>query len=89
MAGSLIALQCELSDHNGQEVSRHNDGTELWPGNETGIQSQGNLRSLKVPSTEQTHTDVSSYESKDDDVVILVDVKGDVHELFFSCLAQH
>lgn len=90
MAGSPIALQCELSDPNGQEVSRHNDGTELLPGNKIEIQSQEILRSLEVPSTEQTHSDVCSSESKEDDVEISVDVKGDVHKLIgtLSCLAQ-
>lgn len=89
MAASPIALQCELSAHSGQ-VSWHKDEAELLPENEVGIQSQENLRSLVVPSAEQTHMDVYKCESKDDDIQFSVDVKGDVQKLWHvSCLAEH
>lgn len=80
MAGSPIALQCELPAHNGQ-VSWHKDEAELLPENEVAIQSQENLRSLVVPSAEQTPMDVCNCES-DDDIQFSVDVKGDVQKLF-------
>ncbi|XP_024864921.1 obscurin isoform X10 [Kryptolebias marmoratus] len=75
MADSPVAPQCELSDQSGQ-VSCHTDGTELLPEKGADIQSQENLRSLVVPSAEQTHTDVCRCESKDDDIQFSVDVKA-------------
>ncbi|XP_049449246.1 obscurin-like protein 1 isoform X4 [Epinephelus fuscoguttatus] len=57
MAGSPIALQCELSNPTGQ-VSWYKDGTQLLPQNGVEIQSEGNLRSLVVPSAERAHTGV-------------------------------
>ncbi|XP_037645171.1 obscurin-like protein 1 isoform X13 [Sebastes umbrosus] len=57
MAGFPIALQCELSDPTGQ-VSWYKDGTQLLPQNGVDIQSEGNLRSLVVPSADRVHTGV-------------------------------
>ncbi|XP_070694816.1 obscurin-like protein 1 isoform X2 [Pempheris klunzingeri] len=74
-AGSPIALQCELSDPTGQ-VSWYKDGTKLLPHNGVDIQSEGNLRSLVVPSAERAHTGVYRCESKDDDIQFAVEVKA-------------
>ncbi|XP_070399995.1 obscurin isoform X4 [Nothobranchius furzeri] len=74
IAGSPIALRCELSDPSGQ-VSWFKDGTKLLPENGVAIQSQGSLRSLVVPSAKQTHTGVYRCESKDDDIQFSVEVK--------------
>ncbi|XP_056244887.1 obscurin-like isoform X2 [Seriola aureovittata] len=57
MAGCPIALQCELSDATGQ-VSWYKDGTKLLPQSGVDIQSEGNLRSLVVPSAEEAHTGI-------------------------------
>uniref|UniRef100_A0A7N6AZY7 Obscurin like cytoskeletal adaptor 1b n=1 Tax=Anabas testudineus TaxID=64144 RepID=A0A7N6AZY7_ANATE len=67
MAGCPIALQCELSDPTGQ-VNWYKDGTKLLPQSGVDIQSEGNLRSLVVPSAQQVHTGVYRCESKDDDI---------------------
>ncbi|XP_078030484.1 obscurin isoform X12 [Epinephelus lanceolatus] len=75
MAGSPIALQCELSNPTGQ-VSWYKDGTQLLPQNGVEIQSEGNLRSLVVPSAERAHTGVYRCESKDDDIQFAVEVKA-------------
>ncbi|KAM6935052.1 obscurin-like protein 1 isoform 9-T9 [Xenentodon cancila] len=75
VAGSPIALQCELSDPAGK-VSWYKDGTKLVPQSGVDIQSQGTLRSLVVPSAERTHTGVYRCESKDDDVQFSVEVKA-------------
>ncbi|KAM9710754.1 obscurin isoform 10-T10 [Menidia menidia] len=75
IAGSPIALQCELSDPNGQ-VSWYKDGTKLLSQSGVDIQSQGNLRSLVVPSAERVHTGVYRCESKDDDIQFSVEVKA-------------
>ncbi|XP_061579892.1 obscurin-like protein 1 isoform X2 [Cololabis saira] len=75
VAGSPIALQCELSDPAGQ-VSWYKDGTKLVPQSGVDIQSQGTLRSLVVPSAERTHTGLYRCESKDDDVQFSVEVKA-------------
>ncbi|KAI3355902.1 hypothetical protein L3Q82_004449 [Scortum barcoo] len=75
MAGCPIALQCELSDPTGQ-VSWYKDGTQLLPQNGVDIQSEGNLRSLVVPSAERAHTGIYRCESKDDDIQFAVEVKG-------------
>uniref|UniRef100_A0A3B4YE62 Obscurin-like protein 1 n=1 Tax=Seriola lalandi dorsalis TaxID=1841481 RepID=A0A3B4YE62_SERLL len=77
MAGCPIALQCELSDATGQ-VSWYKDGTKLLPQSGVDIQSEGNLRSLVVPSAEEAHTGIYRCESKDDDIQFAVEVKGDV-----------
>uniref|UniRef100_A0A3P8S5Q9 Obscurin-like protein 1 n=1 Tax=Amphiprion percula TaxID=161767 RepID=A0A3P8S5Q9_AMPPE len=74
IAGCPIALQCELSDPTGQ-VSWYKDGKVLLPQSGVDIQSEGNLRSLVVPSAEQAHTGVYRCESKDDDIQFAVDVK--------------
>ncbi|CAJ1078774.1 obscurin-like isoform X15 [Xyrichtys novacula] len=73
MAGCPIALQCELSDPAGQ-VSWYKDGTELLPQSGVDIQSEGNVRSLVVPSAERAHTGVYRCESKDDDIQFAVEV---------------
>ncbi|CAG5865943.1 unnamed protein product [Menidia menidia] len=75
IAGSPIALQCELSDPNGQ-VNWYKDGTKLLSHSGVDIQSQGNLRSLVVPSAERVHTGVYRCESKDDDIQFSVEVKA-------------
>ncbi|XP_041663267.1 obscurin-like isoform X16 [Cheilinus undulatus] len=75
MAGCPIALQCELSDPAGH-VSWYKDGTELLPQSGVDIQSEGNLRSLVVPSAEQAHTGIYRCESKDDDIQFAVEVKA-------------
>ncbi|XP_035860406.1 obscurin-like protein 1 isoform X6 [Sander lucioperca] len=75
MTGFPIALQCELSDPTGQ-VSWYKDGTKLLPQNGVDIQSEGNLRSLVVPSAERAHTGVYRCESKDDDIQFAVEVKA-------------
>ncbi|XP_032368886.1 obscurin isoform X2 [Etheostoma spectabile] len=75
MTGFPIALQCELSDPTGQ-VSWYKDGTKLLPENGVDIQSEGNLRSLVVPSAERSHTGVYRCESKDDDIQFAVEVKA-------------
>ncbi|XP_029314433.1 obscurin-like protein 1 isoform X6 [Cottoperca gobio] len=75
MAGFPIALQCELSDPTGQ-VNWYKDETKLLPQNGVDIQSEGNLRSLVVPSAEQAHTGVYRCESKDDDIQFAVEVKA-------------
>uniref|UniRef100_A0A3Q2QCL7 Obscurin-like protein 1 n=1 Tax=Fundulus heteroclitus TaxID=8078 RepID=A0A3Q2QCL7_FUNHE len=74
LAGSPIALQCELSDPSGQ-VSWYKDGKKLLAQSGVDIQSQGNLRSLVVPSAERAHTGVYRCESKDDDIQFSVEVK--------------
>ncbi|XP_026152000.1 obscurin isoform X8 [Mastacembelus armatus] len=74
IAGWPIALQCELSDPIGQ-VNWFKDGTKLLPQSGVDIQSEGNLRSLVVPSAEQAHTGVYRCESKDDDIQFAVEVK--------------
>ncbi|XP_045909528.1 obscurin [Micropterus dolomieu] len=75
MAGCPIALQCELSDPTGQ-VSWYKDGTKLLPQNGVDIQSEGNLRSLVIPSAERAHTGMYRCESKDDDIQFAVEVKA-------------
>lgn len=80
MAGCPIALQCELSDPAGQ-VSWYKDGTQLLPQNGVDIQSEGNVRSLVVPSAERTHSGIYRCESKDDDIQFDVEVKGDAQKL--------
>ncbi|MEQ2251704.1 hypothetical protein ILYODFUR_013837 [Ilyodon furcidens] len=54
VAGSPIALQCELSDPSG-EVSWYKDGRKLLVQSGVDIQSQGSLRSLVVPPAERAH----------------------------------
>lgn len=76
MEGCPIALHCQLSDPTGQ-VSWYRDGTKLLPQSGVDIQSEGNLRSLVVPSAQQTHTGIYRCESKDDDIQFAVEVKGD------------
>lgn len=76
MAGFPIVLQCELSDPTGQ-VSWYKDGTKLPPKNGVDIQSEGNVRSLVVPTAEPAHSGVYRCESKDDDIQFAVEVKGD------------
>lgn len=76
VAGSPIALRCALSDPSGQ-VSWYKDGRKLLAQSGVAIQSQGNLRSLVVPSAERVHTGVYRCESKDDDIQFSVEVKGD------------
>jgi len=88
IAGSPIALQCELSDSSGQ-VSWYKDGTKLLPQSGVDIQSQGNLRSLVVPSAEQVHTGVYRCESKDDDIQFSVEVKGDGQNLYCTFNVLH
>uniref|UniRef100_A0A3Q1GHU5 Obscurin like cytoskeletal adaptor 1b n=1 Tax=Acanthochromis polyacanthus TaxID=80966 RepID=A0A3Q1GHU5_9TELE len=78
IAGCPIALQCELSDPSGQ-VSWYKDGKMLLPQSGVDIQSEGNLRSLVVPSAEQAHTGMYRCESKDDDIQFAVEVKGELH----------
>ncbi|XP_040003807.1 obscurin-like protein 1 isoform X7 [Xiphias gladius] len=75
MAGCPIALQCELSDPTGK-VSWYKDGTKLLPQSGVDFQSEGNLRSIVVPSAEQAHTVVYHCESKDDDIRFAVEVKA-------------
>ncbi|XP_071341534.1 obscurin isoform X9 [Trachinotus anak] len=75
MAGCPIALQCELSDPSGK-VSWYKDGTKLQPESGVDFQSEGNLRSLVVPSAEQVHTGIYRCESKDDDIQFAVEVKA-------------
>ncbi|XP_014915325.1 obscurin isoform X8 [Poecilia latipinna] len=75
VAGCPIALQCELSDASGQ-VSWYKDGRKLRAQSGVAIQSQGNVRSLVVPSAERAHTGVYRCESKDDDIQFSVEVKG-------------
>lgn len=90
MAGCPIALQCELSDPTGQ-VNWYKDGTKLLPQSGVDIQSEGNLRSLVVPSAQQVHTGVYRCESKDDDIQFAVEVKGDAQKLcsaFTVCTAN-
>uniref|UniRef100_M3ZYD9 Obscurin-like protein 1 n=1 Tax=Xiphophorus maculatus TaxID=8083 RepID=M3ZYD9_XIPMA len=74
VAGSPIALRCALSDPSGQ-VSWYKDGRKLLAQSGVAIQSQGNLRSLVVPSAERVHTGVYRCESKDDDIQFSVEVK--------------
>ncbi len=88
MAGCPIALQCELSDETGQ-VSWYKDGTKLLPQNGVDIQSEGNLRSLVVPSAERAHTGVYRCESKDDDIQFAVEVKGDAQKLCSAFTVLH
>ncbi|XP_049449257.1 obscurin-like protein 1 isoform X13 [Epinephelus fuscoguttatus] len=87
MAGSPIALQCELSNPTGQ-VSWYKDGTQLLPQNGVEIQSEGNLRSLVVPSAERAHTGVYRCESKDDDIQFAVEVKAIALPVKFSELQE-
>ncbi|XP_054908729.1 obscurin-like protein 1 isoform X2 [Poeciliopsis prolifica] len=75
VAGAPIALQCALSDPSGQ-VSWYKDGRKLLAQSGVAIQSQGNVRSLVVPSAERAHTGVYRCESKDDDIQFSVEVKG-------------
>ncbi|XP_008299427.1 obscurin isoform X6 [Stegastes partitus] len=75
ITGSPIALQCELSDPTGH-VSWYKDGEMLLPQSGVDIQSEGNLRSLVVPSAERAHTGVYRCESKDDDIQFDVEVKA-------------
>lgn len=88
MTGCPIALQCELSDPNGQ-VSWYKDGTKLLPQSGVDIQSEGNLRSLVVPSAQQAHTGVYRCESKDDDIQFAVEVKGDGQKLSSAFTVLH
>uniref|UniRef100_A0A673B5N5 Obscurin-like protein 1 n=1 Tax=Sphaeramia orbicularis TaxID=375764 RepID=A0A673B5N5_9TELE len=69
-----VALQCELSDASGQ-VSWYKDGTKLLPQNGVDIQTEGNVRSLVVPSAKKAHSGVYRCESKDDDIQFSVEVK--------------
>lgn len=80
MAGSPIALECELSDPSG-EVTWYKDGAALLPQNGLNIQTEGHIRSLVVPSAERAHSGVYRCESKDDDIQFTVDIQGD-HQLF-------
>ncbi|XP_027136610.1 obscurin-like protein 1 isoform X3 [Larimichthys crocea] len=75
MAGCPISLQCELSDSTGQ-VSWYKDGTKILPQNGVDLQSEGNLRSLVVPSAERAHTGIYRCESKDDDIQFAVEVQA-------------
>ncbi|KAM8855623.1 obscurin-like protein 1 isoform 15-T15 [Spinachia spinachia] len=75
MAGFPIVLQCELSDPTGQ-VSWYKDGTKLPPKYGVDIQSEGNVRSLVVPTAEPAHSGVYRCESKDDDIQFAVEVKA-------------
>ncbi|XP_028249495.1 obscurin-like protein 1 isoform X8 [Parambassis ranga] len=75
IAGCPIALQCELSDSSGQ-VSWYKDGTKLLPESGVDIQSNGNVRSLVVPSAERSHTGIYRCESTDDDIQFAVEVKA-------------
>ena len=88
LAGSPIALQCELSDATGQ-VSWYKDGTKLHPQSGVDFQSEGNLRSLVVPSAEEAHTGVYRCESKDDDIQFAVEVKGDAQKLYGAFTVLH
>lgn len=88
MAGCPIALQCELSDPAGQ-VSWYKDGTKLLPQNGVDIQSEGNVRSLVVPSAERAHSGVYRCESKDDDIQFAVEVKGDAQKLCSASSVLH
>ncbi|XP_062420909.1 obscurin isoform X7 [Pungitius pungitius] len=95
MAGFPIVLQCELSDPTGQ-VSWYKDGTKLPPKKGVDLQSEGNVRSLVVPTAEPAHSGVYRCESKDDDIQFAVEVKaplvtfGDIPEedLFKSVVEQ-
>ncbi|XP_062420908.1 obscurin-like protein 1 isoform X5 [Pungitius pungitius] len=75
MAGFPIVLQCELSDPTGQ-VSWYKDGTKLPPKKGVDLQSEGNVRSLVVPTAEPAHSGVYRCESKDDDIQFAVEVKA-------------
>uniref|UniRef100_A0A3Q1JI89 Obscurin-like protein 1 n=1 Tax=Anabas testudineus TaxID=64144 RepID=A0A3Q1JI89_ANATE len=93
MAGCPIALQCELSDPTGQ-VNWYKDGTKLLPQSGVDIQSEGNLRSLVVPSAQQVHTGVYRCESKDDDIQFAVetDKNKNIQEgtpIVLSCELSH
>uniref|UniRef100_A0A3Q2DUV1 Obscurin-like protein 1 n=1 Tax=Cyprinodon variegatus TaxID=28743 RepID=A0A3Q2DUV1_CYPVA len=57
------------------KVNWYKDGRKLLAQSGVDIQSQGNLRSLVVPSAEQAHTGVYRCESKDDDIQFSVEVK--------------
>lgn len=85
IAGCPIALQCELSDSSAQ-VSWFKDGTKLLPESGVDIQSNGNVRSLVVPSAERSHTGIYRCESTDDDIQFAVEVKGDAQNFALTVL---
>lgn len=86
IAGSPVALQCELSDPSGQ-ISWYKDGRKLLAQSGVDIQSEGNVRSLVVSSAERAHTGVYRCESKDDDIQFSVEVKGDAQKNTLMLLA--
>ncbi|XP_072301437.1 obscurin isoform X2 [Eucyclogobius newberryi] len=74
LQGCPLALRCELSDASGQ-VTWYKDGAELLPESGVDIQSEGQRRSVFVPSAERQHCGVYRCESKDDDVQFTVDIR--------------
>lgn len=76
-ADSQVALQPELSDSSAGQVSSHKDGTKVLWQSEVDLLSEGTLGSLVAPSAEQTHGSSYRCESKDDDIRLAVEVKGD------------
>ncbi|XP_016150060.1 obscurin-like protein 1 isoform X2 [Sinocyclocheilus grahami] len=74
-AGSLIVLQCELSDPLAQ-VSWYKDGVKLLPQSGLDFKSKGTKRQLIVQSAEFYHSGVYSCKTRGDAVHFNVDVKA-------------
>uniref|UniRef100_A0A3Q4AQH1 Uncharacterized protein n=1 Tax=Mola mola TaxID=94237 RepID=A0A3Q4AQH1_MOLML len=78
--GEPIVLRCEISYPNAQ-VTWYKDGIKLHEAAEVDLQSEGNLRSVVVPSAEKAQTGMHRCESKDDGIQFAVEVKGDSQQL--------
>ncbi|XP_028291238.1 obscurin-like protein 1 isoform X11 [Gouania willdenowi] len=77
ITGSPIALQCELSEHSGQD-SWSKNGEKLLPPSGVDIQSGGSTRSPVAPLAEQAHTTTVCHSvSKDERIWFAEGVKGD------------
>ncbi|KAJ8403432.1 hypothetical protein AAFF_G00352040 [Aldrovandia affinis] len=74
-AGRPIVLHCELSDPSAQ-VSWYKDGSKLFPQTGIEIQSDGNARTLVVPSADFFHSGVYVCKTKGDAIKFNVDIKA-------------
>lgn len=88
-ADSPIALQRELSHSSAGQVSLLKDGTKVLRQTEVDLLSEGTLGTVVVPSAAETHGSFHRCESKDDDIQLAVEVKGDLKLLAtLSCMAD-